>query len=113
MSTVPANAPTTLDGLKAAYLADLTAFIAVRSAQEVNRASYEKEVAGARLAVLTKRFCSKGGFTDVPKGTVVLVLDTYRFPDEDPDDVTFYVPTTRVGNRLPRSGFTAKALRYL
>lgn len=91
MSTVPANAPTTLEGLKAAFTAAMEALIAKHPAQEANRESYTARCANARIARLTRRFRSKGGFTDVPKGTIVLDLGLHpMFPEET--DHTFFMP---------------------
>jgi hypothetical protein len=92
MSTVPANAPTTLEGLKAAYVTAMEASIAKYPAQAANRDHNIARLAKARLVKLTRRFYSKGGHTDVSKGTNVLDLGSNPFFPEHGH--TFFVPKT-------------------
>lgn len=94
MSTVPTDSPTTLEGLKARYLADLEENI-----EPQYRPQWLEGFDQARLAKLTRNYCSKGGYTEAPKGTFVLDLGTRR----DSTSHTFYVPAKPRPVRAPET----------
>ena len=65
----------TLETLRAAYLAAFSALVAKYPAQEQNRYHHEGWSSSARRGFTVKRITTKGGFTDIPAGTVVLYLE--------------------------------------
>lgn len=94
VSTIQPDAPTTLEGLKAAYLVEIEELIQRYPAQEANRASYMKCLEGAKLGTMLRRFASNGEYTVLPVGAKMLVLTTeVMYPDEDP--VTVFAPSIR------------------
>jgi len=79
-----------LEKMRAMYLMAVDALCRRYPGQEQNRPHYEAWAARAELGTLKRRVRTKGGYTDLPKGSVVL------FADEDdpvlPDTVSVWAP---------------------
>lgn len=69
----------TFQFIQDAWLSHVEALIAKHPRQEQNRDHLTAKFREAGLGKLTRRIRSKGGFTDLPKGTAVLWVD-----DRDP-----------------------------
>lgn len=94
VTTIQPDAPTTLEGLKAAFLAEIEELVQQYPAQAANRPVYLKCLEGAKVGTMLCRFASNGEYTVLPKGATVLVLSTdVLYPDED--TVTVYAPSIR------------------
>ncbi len=65
----------TLATLRASYLAAVAALVARYPRQEQNRSSHEEWSSSARLGFTVQRIGTKGRYTDIPAGTVVLYLE--------------------------------------
>jgi hypothetical protein len=62
----------TLNTLRKAYQAAFEALVVEYPRQEANRSYHEMWAKEAQLGRLTRHVRTKGGFTDLPKGTLVL-----------------------------------------
>lgn len=81
----------TLSTLRSAYLASIEVLIARYPAQEANRASYVRWLEGARLGSLTRRVRTKGGLTDLARGSLVLFAAN-PYAAEDGIDLELWAP---------------------
>ncbi len=64
-----------MDALRKAYLEAVERLIQRYPVQEQNRGHYEGWARSARLGRTTRRIRTKGGFTDIPRGELVLMRE--------------------------------------
>lgn len=66
------NQNDTLSTLRSSFLSAVEALVAQYPAQAQNRAHYARWAEAAKLGETTRRIRTKGGYTDVARGTLVL-----------------------------------------
>ncbi len=90
LTTIRADAPTTLEGLKKAYLDECDVQVEKYPKMAAWRDQARAQIGNARLGVMVRRFASKGDYTVLPVGAHVLVTEQH-----DDGDVTVFAPSIK------------------